>query len=123
MKILALNNNYNANFKSLRTDKNDIATLKNGSMPILENKKENILAALGRMANNPERENIEFLLDIAQNIQYGQKGDSEFKAIIDETTDYQQERENTDWLQLLSDTIQQALSKSLCLNNKKELLI
>ena len=112
MKILALNNNYNANFKSLRTDKNDIATLKNGSMPILENKKENILAALGRMANNPERENIEFLLDIAQNIQYGQKGDSEFKAIIDETTDYQQERENTDWLQLLSDTIQQALSKS-----------
>lgn len=112
MKILALNNKYKANFKSLRTDKNDIATLKNGSLPILENKKSNIIAALNRMADNPERTNIEFLLDVAQNLNYGQNGNSEFRDIIDETTDYQEERENTNWYQILDNTISQALSNA-----------
>ena len=65
MKINSVNKVYNPLFGSLRTDKNNVAMLKNGSMPILDNKKENILASLNKMADNPERTNIEFLLDIA----------------------------------------------------------
>ena len=112
MKIQSINNIYTPKFGSLRTDKNDIGLLKDGNMPILDNKKENILAALSRMADNPERKSIEFLLDVAQNLVYGQNGNSEFKDIIDETTDYTKERENTDWSGLLQDTIQKALSNS-----------
>lgn len=112
MKINSVNKVYNPLFGSLRTDKNNVAMLKNGSMPILDNKKENILASLNKMADNPERTNIEFLLDIAGNLEYGQAGNSEFKDIIDETTDVLSERENTDWSEVLADTIRRALSES-----------
>lgn len=112
MKVRTINNTNVFSFKSLRTDKNNVATLKNGSNPILENKKENILTSLACIANNPNRANIEFLLDVAQNLNYGQNGNSEFRDIIDETTEAPIERENTDWQLVIGETIKQALSQS-----------
>lgn len=112
MRIEKIKNGINPSFKNLRTDKNEIATLKNGSMPILDNKKENILSALNRMASDSERKSIEFLMDVAENLRYGQFGNSEFRDMIDETTDISGKRENTDWAELLSDTIKQALSSA-----------
>lgn len=100
-------------FKSLRTDKNAIAQLKKGEKPIIENNKTNILTALNRLGNDPARENIEFLLDVADNLAYGQGGEnSQFKAILDEDGFSPSERENIDWSKTLKDTISLALNKS-----------
>lgn len=112
MKINGINNTFRFGFTSLRTDKKEIEILKNGQKPILDNKKENILIALNNLAQNSDRSSIEFLLDVAQHLTYGQSGDSEFKDIIDDTTSIEDERENTDWSQILAQTIQQALDLS-----------
>lgn len=114
MKINSLNSHFQPSirFSSLRTDKTQIEELKKGEKPILDNKKENILTALNNMTVNPERKSVEFLLDVAKNLQYGQNGNSEFKDIIDDTTDIKTERENTDWSKILSETISKVLSSS-----------
>lgn len=108
-KILA---NNNIVFKSIRTDKETVGLLKTGERPILENTKYTIYSALNNLCSNPERGSIEFLLDVAQNLQYGLKGDSEFRDIIDGDTLTPKERENTDWDSLLQDTIYKALNNS-----------
>ncbi|MCD7878451.1 MAG: hypothetical protein LUG16_00790, partial [Candidatus Gastranaerophilales bacterium] len=116
MKINAINNiksNYNKSFKSLRTDKNTISILKNGENPLLDNTKFNIYAALSNISKKyPEKENIEFLLDIADNLEYGQGGNSEFKDILDEDGVTEGKRENTDWSLILKDTVKRALKRN-----------
>ncbi len=100
-------------FKSVRTDKNTVAQLKTGEKPLIDNNKQNIYAALNNMSARAERDNIEFLLDIADNLAYGQGGkDSEFKTILDKDGITPEKRENTDWNELLKDTIKKALSLS-----------
>ena len=100
-------------FKSLRTDKNTVEQLKTGEKPIIENNKQNIFTALHSLSTQPNRANIEFLLDIADNLTYGQGGeDSEFKTALDEDGFSPSERENTDWSKALKDTISLALATS-----------
>ncbi len=97
-------------FKSLRTDKNTVDTLRNGSKPISENQKLNILASLNNLANTQDRTNIEFLLGVAQNLNYGQNGDSEFRTELDERGETPSLRENVDWSKALEETIALALA-------------
>jgi hypothetical protein len=99
-------------FKSLRTDKNNVGILQNGTKPIGENQKLNILSSLNNLANTSDRANIEFLLGVAQNLNYGQSGNSEFKLELDDRNETPSERENTDWSLLLEETIMQALSNA-----------
>ncbi len=99
-------------FKSLRTDKHAVSQLKAGEKPIIENNRQNIYAALNNISANPNRNDIEFLLDIADNLAYGQNGDSEFKRILDLDGNTPPQRENTDWHAVLSDTIKRALNTS-----------
>jgi len=100
-------------FKSIRTDKNAIEQLKNGEQPIIDNNKQNIYAALNNLAADPNRDNIEFLLDVAENIAYGQGGsNSDFKDFLDSESLTPSERENTDWLAILDDTVRRAISTS-----------
>ena len=106
----ALKNTYNTGFKSLRTDKKTVSFLENGKLPILENNKINIYGALAGLAKDPTRDNIEFLLSVADNLSYGQNGQSEFKRILDEEAVTPSERENTNWSKLLEDTLQRALN-------------
>ena len=101
---------YGFGFKSLRTDKNTAVQLKKGEKPLIENNKQNIYAALNNLSSNSERENISFLLDIADNLAYGQDGESEFKHILDMDGYTPAERENTDWSELLADTIKKAIN-------------
>ena len=110
MKISGINNILT--FKSIRTDKNTISTLKNGNLPIIENQKVNILTALNNLQNDPTRNNIEFLIDIADNLTYGQGENSEFKTILDLEGITPPERENTPWSKILEDTIKKALETS-----------
>ncbi len=114
MKTHAVNSYSIISFKSKRTDKNEIQELKDGEKPILDNKKLNIYAALNNIAESPERKSIEFLLDVSKHLAYGQNGNSEFKDIIDKTTQIPQNinRENTDWSKLLADAIKKALKSS-----------
>ncbi len=98
------------NFKSLRTDKKTVETLQDGTNPILDNKKENIKKTLDTLSQIPTRSNIEFLLGVAKNLEYGQNGNSEFKQRIDETSVAKGERENTDWHKMLADTIQKLIN-------------
>ena len=51
-------------FKSRRTDINTITQLKNGTNPINENLRLNIIGAIQNLAQTPDRANIEFLMDI-----------------------------------------------------------
>ena len=104
--------NRRVSFKSLRTDKNTVGILQNGTKPIGENQKLNILSSLNNLANAPDRTNIEFLLGVAQNLNYGQSGNSEFRAELDERLETPSLRENTDWSVLLEETIMQALENS-----------
>lgn len=100
-------------FKSLRTDKNTVSQLKTGEKPIIENNKLNILTALNSIGNQPDRQNIEFLLDVADNLAYGQGGEnSQFKTALDEDGFSPSDRENTDWSKKLKDTISLALAKT-----------
>ncbi len=100
-------------FKSVRTDKNFVGQLKTGEMPIVENNKQNIYAALNNMSTRTDRANIEFLLDVADNLAYGQGGvNSKFKEALDKDGFTPPERENTDWAFMLQDTIKKALSSS-----------
>ncbi len=103
---------YKLNFKSLRSDKIEAGRLKNGNEPLIENNKRNICGALNNLAGRSDRESMEFLLDTADNLAYGQSGESEFKKIIDSDSNTQTKRENTDWHQLLSDTIKRALDSA-----------
>ena len=114
MKISAINSSISnvLAFKSIRTDKKEIEFLKTGQDAILDNKKINIQNALNNLAENGERQSIEFLLDIADNLAYGQGGQSKFATIIDEDTLVSTERENTDWHAMLKDTIEKALKNS-----------
>ena len=114
MKISAINSNISniLAFKSIRTDKKEVEKLKIGDGAIVENKKINIQNALNSLAENAERQSIEFLLDIADNLAYGQTGQSRFATIIDEDTTAPTERENTDWNAILKDTIARALKNS-----------
>ena len=97
-------------FKSVRTDKNAVNTLKNGTKPIGENQRLNILSSINNLANNPDRPNIEFLLGVADNLVYGQNGQSKFRDAIDEDGQTPANRENTDWSKILEDTILQAIN-------------
>ena len=99
-------------FKSLRTDKNNVGTLQNGTKPIGENQRLNILASLNNMANTPDRKSIEFLLGVAENLNYGQGGNSQFREELDERSETPSLRENTDWSKVLQDTIMQALANT-----------
>ena len=99
-------------FKSVRTDKNNVETLQKGTKPIGENQKLNILASLNNMANTPDRKSIEFLLGVAENLNYGQGGNSQFRDELDERSDTPSLRENTDWSKALQDTIMLALQNT-----------
>ena len=116
MKINKAEMNVNAfkpRFKSIRTDKKTVEQLKTGEKPILENNRQNIYAALNNLSSASCRTNIEFLLDVAKNLAYGQGGEnSEFKNFFDEEGLTPGNRENTDWSKVLDDTIRRALSAS-----------
>ena len=109
---LNTDNRYKFSFKSLRTDKNTLTQLKNGEKPLIENNKQNIYAALNNVGSQTDRKSIEFLLDLADNLTYGQNGESEFKKILDLDANTPTQRENTDWSKLLADTIKRALNAS-----------
>ena len=111
-KIAEHYNNKKIAFKSIRTDKNTVGVLQNGTNPIGENQKLNILTSLNNLANSPERQNIEFLLGVADNIVYGQNGNSKFKDALDEDSQTPSLRENTDWSKLLEETISKAIKNS-----------
>ena len=113
MRINRVETNKLLAFKSTRTDRNTVEQLKKGEKPIIENNRQNILTALTSLSSQPNRENIEFLLDIADNLAYGQGGDdSEFQTALDADGYSPSERENTDWSKALKDTISLALSSS-----------
>lgn len=116
MKINAAGMNANAfklGFKSIRTDKKTVEQLKTGEKPIIENNKQNIYAALNNLSSKSDRASIEFLLDVADNLAYGQGGrESEFKSFLDEEGLTPSQRENTDWSQVLEDTIKKAIFSS-----------
>lgn len=112
MKINAINNNRMVGFKSLREDKHRIEQLKTETKPIIGNNKINIYQALNNISENPERSDIEFLLDVAKNIKYGQGKNSEFKGILDSDGITPEERENTKWDELLQNTINKALKSA-----------
>lgn len=115
MKIQSIGVNYKkfkAAFKSLRTDKNTVAALKDGTKPIIDNQKLNIYSSLQSIASNPDKENINFLLDVAANLAYGQGGNSEFASTLNKDGITPDDRENTNWSKLLEDTIQRALKDS-----------
>lgn len=100
-------------FKSVRTDRNTVSQLKLGEKPIIDNNKQNIFTALGNLASRPDRANIEFLLDVADNIAYGQGGkNSAFETALNEDGFSHASRENTDWNQLLKTVISIALENS-----------
>ena len=102
--------NLKYSFKSVRTDKNAVGTLKNGTKPIGENQRLNILSSINNLAGSAQRPNIEFLLGVADNLVYGQNGQSKFKEAIDEDGRTPSNRENTDWSKILEETIQQAIN-------------
>ncbi len=116
MKISAAGiklNTFKPCFKSIRTDKYTIGQLKTGEKPIIDNNKQNIYSALNNLSARPDRSNIEFLLDVASNLQYGQGSeDSEFKKALDSEGITPEERENTSWSQILDDTIRRAIASS-----------
>ncbi len=99
-------------FKSLRTDKHTVAQLVRGEKPIIGNNKRNILSALSSISSAPNESNIDFLLYIADNLAYGQGRNSVFKDILDEEHITPSNRENTDWVQILDDTIKHAIASS-----------
>lgn len=109
MKIQTTGLNTKLTFKSIRTDKNTVAQLKTGKKPIIENNKNNIYAALNNLSTQTDRESIEFLLDVADNLAYGQGAT---KKVLDKDGITPEERENTPWSVLLQDTINKALSSS-----------
>ncbi len=107
-------NSYKPVFKSIRTDKLTVKQLKDGEVPILENNKQNIYKALNNLSVQSDRKNIEFLIDIASNLSYGQgSNDSEFSKILDSEGITSSERENTNWSEILNDTILRALDSSV----------
>ena len=112
MKINAVNNDKHVGFKSIRTDKHTIEKLKNGTTPISENNRINIYTALNNLSTDSTRSNIEFLLGIAENLNYGQNGNSEFKKILDEDGITPSDRENIHWDEILKDTINKAIGNS-----------
>ena len=116
MKINAADMNSSAfklGFKSIRTDKKTVEQLKTGEKPIIENNRQNIYAALNNLSSKSDRASIEFLLDVADNLAYGQGGrESEFKSFLDTEGLTPSQRENTDWSQILDDTIKKAISSS-----------
>ena len=99
-------------FKSIRSDRQTVLQLSKGEKPIIENNKQNIYAALNNLSQHTDETNISFLLDIADNLAYGQRHNSVFKDRLDEEHITPENRENTDWFQLLDDTISQMISKS-----------
>ena len=96
-------------FKSRRTDINTITQLKNGTNPINENLRLNIIGAIQNLAKSPDRANIEFLMDISEHLNYGQGENSEFKSALDDDGITPENRENTNWQKLLNDTISMSL--------------
>lgn len=114
MKINTINTKHTTvGFQSLREDKKKIEQLKNGDKPLIENNKINILSALNNLSNMPQRNNIDFLLDIAENMAYGQGGEnSDFQKALDEDGLTPSNRENTDWNELLRKTIENSLKAS-----------
>lgn len=99
-------------FRSRRTDINNVLQLKNGSMPILENNKRNILASLNNLSSNPIRSNIEIMLDTADNLSYGEFGSAKFKAELDKDGITSEGRENTSWHELLKNAVKRAIASS-----------
>ena len=104
--------NINVGFKSIRADKEKIAQLAIGQKPIIENNKRNIYAALNNISKEPTYANIDFLLQVADNLAYGQGRNSVFKDTLDKGKITPADRENTDWMSLLEDTIKKAISES-----------
>lgn len=102
----------NTSFGSERTDKASVMQLKQGENTILENNKLNIITALNNLSLISDRNNIEFLLDIADNLNYGEFGNKTFKEELNRDGITPANRENTNWTELLQNTINKAISNS-----------
>lgn len=108
--IRAEYNKYTKSFKSTRTDRNTVSTLVEGKKPINENQKINILNSINNLSSNPTTENIKFLLNTAENLAYGQKGEySDFKYELDKDGVTEGDRENIDWSKTLQENILAAI--------------
>ena len=69
---LSINNTPILNFKGRREDRNTIQQLKqNNDYSLTENNKIKINNAINNLADEPGENNVKFLLDIADNLQYG----------------------------------------------------
>ena len=104
-------------FKSIRTDINTVRELKTGDKPLSENKRENIQIALNKLAAEAKRSEIEQMLDIADNLQYGITPDSEMSDEINENFGEINKSEQSIWAEKLKETIALAIS-----NQKDETL-
>lgn len=105
-------NTLNLSFKSLRQDKTQAKQLVTGKNSIISNNKENILTAINNLSGESKRDNIEFLLYLADNLAYGQGKNSVFKDVLDKDGITPQNRENTDWIQILDDSVRRLIADS-----------
>lgn len=99
-------------FRGERADKASVSQLKNGENIILENNRQNIQTALNNLSANSKKRNIEFLLDVANNLNYGEFGNKRFKEELNKDGITPENRENTDWAAILKDTIDKAMASS-----------
>lgn len=110
-KISIFNNKRYA-FKGQREDLKNVSVLSNGEMPITPNKKQNILASLNNIAADPTEANLAFLLDTADSLAYGLKKNSSMARLLNEMSRIPEEKENTNWDELLEATIKRGLESS-----------
>lgn len=106
----------NLSFTGRRDDHNNVAILKNDKRALNVPVQRRIQESLTRLSKDGSDENIEFLLDVAENLQYGVKPSSKLNKAVQGSFSYNYLNIQKDsWNDLLKSSIKEALE-----HNKSE---
>lgn len=123
-EVIQLKKEKEISFEGRRTDHNLVSVLKDkDGQALIRTRARELKAAIERLSKDSGANNISFLLDVAENLQYGFKKGSELEKFIKTESNIAKEEQvqNVDWAGILKGAIESALKKNRS-DNRQELV-
>ena len=114
VNLMNLNFGKDVYFTGKRTDKNLVDELVQGKQSLFKPKERQIIEAINRISDDSNKENIEFLLSVTENLKYGTKKGSVINNYLNTTSPIanREQKQNVNWEELLQTAVRKSLDKT-----------
>ena len=114
INLVSQNFNKDVSFSGKRTDKNLVDELTQGKQSLFIPKERQIIAAINRMSEDGNKDNIEFLFSVAENLKYGTKKTSVINDYLNTNSPIanKAKKQNVNWEEVLQSAIRKSLDKT-----------